>query len=71
MKCGDLISCDTRTVDMHVQRIRRKLDEDKDKSIIETVLVLDTSCLGKILPGMLLYENQSTTEVCENAPDHS
>ena len=28
---------DTRTVDMHVQRIRRKLDEDKDKSIIETV----------------------------------
>lgn len=28
---------DTRTVDIHVQRIRKKMDNDKDKSIIETV----------------------------------
>ncbi|MFD3155896.1 response regulator transcription factor [Haloimpatiens sp. FM7330] len=28
---------DTRTVDIHVQRIRKKLDEDKKSSVIETV----------------------------------
>lgn len=28
---------DTRTVDIHVQRLRKKLDENKGKSIIETV----------------------------------
>lgn len=28
---------DTRTVDIHIQRIRKKLDDEKDKSIIETV----------------------------------
>lgn len=28
---------DTRTVDIHVQRLRKKLDENKDMSIIETV----------------------------------
>jgi DNA-binding response OmpR family regulator len=28
---------DTRTVDIHVQRIRKKLDQDKNSSIIETV----------------------------------
>ncbi|MBU5485119.1 response regulator transcription factor [Clostridium sp. MSJ-11] len=29
--------CDTRTVDIHIQRIRKKLDENKSDSIIETV----------------------------------
>ena len=28
---------DTRTVDVHIRRVREKLNEDKDKSIIETV----------------------------------
>lgn len=28
---------DTRTVDVHIRRLREKLNEDKDKSIIETV----------------------------------
>lgn len=28
--------CDTRTVDIHVQRVRKKLDENKNNSIIET-----------------------------------
>jgi DNA-binding response OmpR family regulator len=28
---------DTRTVDIHVQRLRKKLDEDRESSIIETV----------------------------------
>ena len=28
--------CDTRTVDIHVQRVRKKLDESKNNSIIET-----------------------------------
>ncbi|WP_040412293.1 winged helix-turn-helix domain-containing protein, partial [Desulfosporosinus sp. OT] len=28
---------DCRTVDIHVRRVRKKLDEDKNSSIIETV----------------------------------
>lgn len=37
---------DSRTVDIHVQRIRKKLDESKDTSLIETVFGVGYKLLG-------------------------
>lgn len=38
---------DTRTVDIHIQRLRRKLDETKENSIIETVFGVGYKLIGK------------------------
>lgn len=37
---------DSRTVDIHVQRIRKKLDESKDASLIETVFGVGYKLMG-------------------------
>ena len=37
---------DSRTVDIHVQRIRKKLDEDKNSSLIETVFGVGYKLIG-------------------------
>ncbi|MNC76543.1 Transcriptional regulatory protein SrrA [compost metagenome] len=34
---GFEVAGDTRTVDIHVQRVRKKLDEDHSASMIETI----------------------------------
>jgi DNA-binding response OmpR family regulator len=38
---------DSRTVDVHVQRLRKKLDEDNDESIISTVFGIGYRFLGE------------------------
>ncbi|WP_341349516.1 winged helix-turn-helix domain-containing protein [Ruminiclostridium cellobioparum] len=38
---------DSRTVDIHVQRIRKKLDESKDASLIETVFGIGYKLMDK------------------------